>query len=60
MLKRLLKPFARRYRSFMQAEIMAELAAMRAERNGLGDLQKTLAAVEEALLTLVLHKTDFS
>jgi hypothetical protein len=57
MLKRLLKPFARRYRSFMQAEIMAELAAMRAERNGLADLQKTLTAVEEALLTLALQKS---
>ncbi len=57
MLKRLIRPFARRYRSYMQAEIMAELAAMRAERTGLEDFQKTVTAVEEALITLVLQKS---
>ncbi len=53
MLKRLIRPLALRYRNFMQAEIMAELAAMRAERKGLGD-----TAVEEALMTLVLQKSE--
>jgi hypothetical protein len=67
MLKRLIRPFTNRYRRYMQAEIMAELAAMRADRarlnealDRLGDFQNTVSAVEKALVTLVLHKTDAS
>ena len=48
----MLKAFLRRVRGFMQAEVMAELATLRAE------LAQRDQAAEAALLAIALHATE--
>jgi prefoldin subunit 5 len=64
MLKRLLRPLALRYRNFMQAEIMAEISALKQQRENLTEalshlqnLSTTITATEAALVTLALQQS---
>ncbi|MDE8344759.1 MAG: hypothetical protein POH28_01095 [Acidocella sp.] len=54
----MLKRAARRLRAFMQADVMAELAALRGEMMRRDELSPMMAQIENALLSLALARDD--